>query len=112
MSLLTTRMAPLVDLFDNIYMYTMSLTTSKQARQANIRDLTRKAHKNRVFIINLQSQSGSKSNFGSRSWSRCVWLHLALPDGQCLCVWLHLASPEVSVDSTDISLINTCTQCP
>ena len=28
-----------------------------------------------------------------------VWLHLALPDGQCLCVWLHLALPDVSVES-------------
>ena len=36
-----------------------------------------------------------------------VWLHLALPDGQCLCAWLHLASPDVSVERGAASRINS-----
>src|SRR6218665_3025693 len=79
----------------------------KLDRNQKKRMITRKAHKNRVFIINpLSAKSiwvkvklGSRSNFGSRSM--CVWLHLASPDGQCLCVLLHLASPDVSVDIAD-----------
>src|SRR6218665_4169213 len=53
MSLLIAPMAPLADKFANLYMYTMSLTTSKQARQANIKDLKR-------VIVNF---FGEKLNF-------------------------------------------------
>src|SRR6218665_2303116 len=48
--------------------------------------------------LHLASTLKFGSRTRSRSWSMSVWLHLALPDGQCLCMWLHLASPDVSVE--------------
>jgi len=69
----------------------------KLDRNQKKRMITRKAHKNRVFIINpLSAKSiwvkvklGSRSNFGSRSM--CVWCQM-VNVCVCYCIWLRQMS--------------------
>src|SRR6218665_1670024 len=79
---------------------------------------TRKAHKNRVFIINplsgtsiwvkvefrVKAEFWAKVKFWVKVefWVKVgFWVKVKSKVKVNVCVWLHLASPDVSVDSAD-----------
>src|SRR6218665_103777 len=84
----------------------------KESRRNRDKERTRKAHKNRVFIINpLCAKSvWVKVKFWVmvKFWVKVefwvtvkFWVKVKFGVKVNVCVWLHLASPGVSVDSTD-----------